>query len=164
MFDPQSVTKAIVAAWLAPVRAALADTDDSRGLIVRFPDFRPDLASAMARSLGLAFVDFRKERMARLGTGAAGLSLGELTEAALDAMEGGSGVVLHNAEALLGVHPRERRRQWFARLVSPGWIRPFVVPVTLFGDDIPANSPRVVLLEPALLPNETLLSRLAGLR
>ena len=164
MFEPNGVSRPKATHWLAPVRAALADAEDTRGLIVRFPSYRPDLVETMARSLDLVFVDFRKTCMAPLGFAAAKIPLGELSRVAIDAMERGSGVVLHNCEALLGLHAEERRAEWFARLVSPGWEKPFVAPVTLFADDLPAKSPRVVELDPDRLPAANLLSRLAGLR
>lgn len=150
--------------WLKPIRDRLAHTDDSRGVVACFPDYRPDLSHAMASGLGFVHCDFRRSVMARFGAEAAKLPLSALTDALLDGMERGDGVVLHNAEALLASHTPERRSGWLARALSAGWTKPFVVPVTLFAGELPTSHERVVRFDAADLPAQNLLAQLAGLR
>lgn len=150
--------------WLKPLREQLANPDDSRGLVACFPAYRPDLTLAMARGLGFVHLDFRKTVMAPHGVEAAKLPLCMLTDALLDGMDRGDGVVLHNAEALLACHPQERRAGWFSRILAPGWDKPFVIPVALYAAELPRDNARVVRFLDSDLPGENLLAALAGLR
>jgi len=57
------------------VAAMLAAGSGRGGCLVRFPEYRPDLAKALAHHLDLEFFDFRAEVMSRLGTSAHTLGL-----------------------------------------------------------------------------------------
>jgi hypothetical protein len=152
------------APWLKFVHEALAKVPADRCFVVVFPEYRPDLVEQMARSIKLAHVDFRRERMAPLGWNAAELPLEALDDAGLSAMSNGSGVVLQNAEALLATQPADDRRAWFARALDRSWPAQLVLPVTLFSADLPADREQVAVLPRGSLPEEKILSRLATMR
>jgi len=61
--------------WMNAVAAMLAAGSGRGGCLVRFPEYRPDLAKALAHHLDLEFFDFRAEVMSRLGTSAHTLGL-----------------------------------------------------------------------------------------
>jgi len=61
--------------WMNAVAAMLAAGSGRGGCLVRFPEYRPDLAKALAHHLDLEFFDFWAEVMSRLGTSAHTLGL-----------------------------------------------------------------------------------------
>jgi hypothetical protein len=152
------------APWQKLVRDGLAKVAADRCVVVVFPEYRPDLVEQMARVIKLVHVDFRRERMAPLGWNAAELPLDTLNDTAVSAMAGGSGVVLQNAEALLATRTAEERRGWFTRALDRSWPAQLVLPVTLFGVDLPPRDGQVVVLPRGSLPEEKILSRLATMR
>jgi len=152
------------APWLKLVHDALAKAAADRCVAVVFPEYRPDLVEQMARAIKLAHVDFRRERMAPLGWNAAELPLETLDDTAVSAMAGSSGVVLQNTEALLATRTAEERRGWFTRALDRSWPAQLILPVTLFGADLPTREGQVVVLPRGSLPEEKILSRLATMR
>lgn len=135
----------------------------SGGFLVALPQYRPTLVRAMAEALGLAYIDFRAERLTGLGPEAPRLPVAALTSAITDALtQHGRGVVLHNAEALLASKPDGERRAWLASVMSTDWKSPVVVPIALYQSDMPCVIERICHLDPGRLPEESLLMRLAS--
>lgn len=132
------------------------------GYVVTFPSYRPDLVEDLARALGCAHVDFRRERMAPLGMAAHRLAL-DAIEACADERSNGRGVVLQNAEALLAARSEDERKDWLAAFVSAPGARIVVVPLAVFGAHAPEH-PHVLRLRPDDIPAESLLMQLASMR
>jgi hypothetical protein len=147
--------------WCSPLLQAIA-TCGPGGYIVTFPAYRPDLAEELARATGFAFVDFRKDRMAPLGLQAHTLDLTAIDAHAASAANR-TGIVLHNAEALLATRAPDVRRAWLAAFVAAPRNDLAILPLALFGADI-GEHPRVVRLAPQDLPEETMLRQLASMR
>lgn len=150
--------------WLDPVQHALRTPGANGGHVVAFPIYRPDLVRQMARALGYVLVDFRVAQMLPLGWRASEMPLDSLYEAATRHAEActATGIVLHNAEALLATRAAESRRRWFAEALAWTADFPIVIPVAVFVDELPIAHPRVVEVDPACLPGQSLLMRLAG--
>lgn len=149
-----------VDAWMGEVKRAIAEAGGSGAFLVSLGAYRPDLVRALANALGYAFVDFRARHMAPLGPGAAGVTLERINEVAADAA-GRAGIVLHNVEGLLATRSAETRRAFLADLVGRTSEHAVVVPLAIFCDEAPEAGPRHVRLDPAALPDEKLLMRLA---
>lgn len=127
-----------------------------------FPAYRPDLVQVLADRLGAHLVDFRKERLAPLGWQAAALPLAALGEAAEQAMRQGRPVVLQNAESLLAVHGGAARRAALSGLLSRPWPERLILPLFLYTADLPRGFAAAHVFDPAILPEESLVLRLAG--
>src|SRR5690242_18829499 len=65
--------------WMRPVSGMIDAAGGRGGFFVALHEYRPALVQAIAGGLGLAFVDFRAERLAPLGWEAAKLPLDDLT-------------------------------------------------------------------------------------
>lgn len=147
-------------AWMAPIRAALEAGGNTGSYLVSLGAYRPDVVRMIAAEMGLAFVDFRAEHMAPLGPGAAGVPLERILEVA-DEAGAERGVLMHNVEALLAARAAERRAAWLASFIERPSARAVVVPLSIFCNEAPTASPRVVTIDPIVLPDEKLLMRLA---
>lgn len=148
--------------WTGQVADRIAANGRSGGFLVAFPQYRPVLVRILADALGLDFVDFRASRMAALGWDAAALPLSALdTAIERHCEQTGRGVLLHNAEALLATKGAHERGAWLAGFVTRDWPVPAVVPVAVYGTELPAGSRRICSLDPAVLPPESFLVRLA---
>lgn len=147
--------------WLTPVEEALAE-HGRRGLfVVLFPEYRPDLVKALAHHFDLDFFDFRAQVMATLGADAGTLDL-EALERSMISRTHQRGVALMNAEALMAVKSAAERRTWLGRALGLTLSRPAVIPLTVFADDAPVDDTRVVGLVADLLPEQSLIGRLAN--
>lgn len=148
--------------WLEDIRSWFAQWPQHSAGVIVLPSYRPDAVTALAAALGLARFDFRQEKLAPLGWKAAQVPLHALNEAALEIMEKGTGVVLHNAEALLSLHDAATRRAWFDEVLGATWPQPLLLPVCLFDGELPAMPGRVYRVAAGSLPEQSLLMRLAS--
>lgn len=130
--------------------------------IVVFPAYRPDLVEDLALTLGCAFVDFRRERLAPLGPEAHRLSLEAINACAAERAND-RGVVLQNAEALLAAKSSEDRRAWLADFTHTPRSGIVILPLAIFGEDAPQDG-RVIRLAQDGLPQESLLRQLSSIR
>jgi hypothetical protein len=149
--------------WLAAFRKWFEE-QSSRAVAVCFPTYRPDLVIALADHLGVRHLDFRKEFLAPRGWQAAALPLTALDQAIAEAVAAGKPVVLQNVESLLAVHDAAVRRATLSRLLLADWNGRVILPLVLYGADLPRQGAAVYSFAPADLPEETLLHRLAGLQ
>jgi hypothetical protein len=141
------------------------DTIAARGAgsyVVVFPAYRPDLVEDLALALGCRFVDFRKERMMPLGTGAHRLAL-EAIGACADERANATGIVMQNAEALLAARSGEERQRWLSSFVETARGGIVILPLAVFGGDAPVHE-RVLRLSQDVLPPESLLRQLSSLK
>ena len=149
--------------WMAPVERVLEAVAWRGGAIVWLPEYRPELPEAIAEHFGLAFRDFRRERMAPLGWQATRLGLADLDAFLAEAGRCGPALV-HNVEALLATRRREERVGWFTQFLARRREHAVLIPVVLFGDEVAADGRRVVRLDPAAIPPAGFLLRLASMR
>ena len=146
--------------WMLPVRDRLEQLPAGTALLVSFPVYRPDLARELAFQMGMEFYDFRLDFMSHRGQSAAQIPLAEMS-AQLERRVAEGPVVFHNAEALLACYSEEGRREWLADVLAEEWPQQLVLPLYLFGgliDAIAGAAP--VHIEPELVPEQTLVSRL----
>jgi len=149
-------------AWLKPILDLVATQGGRGGALLAFPEYRPDLAKAIAHGVGIRFYDFRAETMAEKGFQAGAMGLDELdTVLAQLAAEGGALVL--NVEALLSTKSSEERRAWMQGFLRHDWPGLLLVPLALYGQDAPVGNERVLYLEPEDLPAQGLINRLAAL-
>lgn len=147
--------------WCQNVMEA-ARTLGPGSLVVDFASYRPDLVEAMAAALGCVHVDFRREVLAPLGFAAHTLPLAAIETAAAARPEA-KGLVLQNAEALLAAKPSADRLSWLNGFLDVPRARLVVLPLALFGRELP-DHPRLVRLTAEDLPAESLLGQLASMR
>lgn len=147
--------------WCDKVIRAV-EADGPGGYAVAFPAYRPDLVSALAVALGCAHVDFRKEVLGPHGFAAHTLPLTEIEHCA-QSRAAGRGIVLANAEALLAAKPEDERCAFLAAFLTRPRRHVALLPLALYGA-LAAGHPRLVTLDEADLPAETLLSQLASMR
>ncbi len=134
--------------------------DGERCHLVLFAAYRPDLAREMATDSGQRYFDFRREVMSAHGKMAHAQPL-RLLDQALYEQSLDSGCVLMNAEALLATRPERERRAWLADVLERRYRNPLIVPLTLFGDEALAGHGRVIDLREKVMPEQSLISRLA---
>ncbi len=146
-------------AWFWPIADRLDRFDWSGGLLVKFPEYRPDLFLAAAYGLRLAHYDFRAQVMLPMGWKAHRLVLEDL-DCSLEEVSREGAVMVQNVEALLATKPLVERAMWLKQFLEHDWSHAVVVPLVLNGDLTPPGHPRVVTLDPDSLPEQTLLSRL----
>ena len=144
--------------WMTPAVDMIASRDGKGGFILTFPEYRPDLAKALAQRLGLAYHDLRAEDLKRHGTAAGTLSLDWLDEVLSGVAQSG-GAVVFNVESLLATKPPAERAAWLAAFAGAYWPVPLVVPVTLFADEMDPMSEGVYCFDAAVLPPQTMISR-----
>lgn len=158
------MARAPFAAWLQQVLSWRDALPASCACAVVFPGYRPDLVSTLAAALEARFVDFRKSKMAPLGWQAANLTTDVLSASAREEMAFGRDVVLHNAEALLSLVPREEREAWFEITAREAWPHRLILPLTLYAHDLPPSMlDRVTELQVADLPSDGVLQRVGSL-
>ena len=149
--------------WMAPLTDAIAHSGGRGGFIVAIPEYRPSLIRLLANRQGLYYCDFRAERMAALGWEASKLPLSALDDTIAETIpKSGKGIILQNAEALLAAKPAAERRAWLESFTQTNWTGTVVVPVSVFTSDLPEENGRVVTLDMALLPAESMLIRPAS--
>jgi len=147
--------------WLKPVDAALAERGGVGLFVVLFPAYRPDLVKALAHHLDLDFFDFRAQVMAKLGADAGTLDLDALERSIVGRTQQ-RGVALMNAEALMAVKPAPERKRWLRKVLGLALPCPAVIPLAIFADDAPIDDSRVVDLAAEVLPDQSLIGRLAN--
>ncbi len=128
------------------------------GFLLSFPEYRPDLAHALAGELGFGFFDFRAEVLARLGWDAHTLALDDLNDV-LRRHSTETGVVAFNVEALLAIKDEQARRRWLNGFVNDDWPNPVLVPLTLYSSEAPRH-PRHYEFDSDDLPNQSFVNRL----
>ncbi len=152
-----------MADWLAPMDRALAEGGGCGGYLLSMPDYRPELLSEAAERYGLPCRDFRRERLMPRGRKAAAMPLAEIEEFIAEAAAA-SGAVIHNAEALLATKSTAERRRWFRLFLARERPTAVIVPIVLFGEELPSDPVRVVRIASGTLPPDTLLMRLVSMR
>lgn len=148
-------------AWLKSI-LDLVSTQGGRGAaLLAFPEYRPDLAKAIAHEVGIRFYDFRAEAMAQMGSRAGAMGLDELDAVLADLAAQGGALVL-NAEALLSTKSSEERGAWMQGFLRSDWPGLLLVPLALYGHEAQVANGRVLCLEPEDLPAQGLINRLAN--
>lgn len=136
-----------------------ATTLGQGGMLLGFPEYRPDLAKLVAHRLQLTFYDYRSEVMAAYGPDAASIELDSLDQT-LGELAAGGGAVVFNVEALLATKSPEQREAWLTGLLRADWPHPMVIPLTLFTAEAGGLSQRILNFAPEDLPEQGLVSRL----
>ncbi len=149
--------------WLARFMDWLAARPTGQAVAVCFPSYRPDLVTDLAMATGLKLLDFRQSVMRPMGWNAGQLPLSSLNETVNAIHAAGQGVVLHNAEALLAVNDAGSRRRWLAEAMDHAWPQRLILPMALFGHELPDKPAAIHTLAAAELPAESLLTRLGSL-
>ena len=144
--------------WLSPIERAVNESGGSGGILLVFPEYRPDLVKAVAHRLELRYYDYREEQLRPLGPDAYRVGLDDLDGLLSELGETG-GAVVFNVEALLATKDEAERARWLTGFLSTDWPAVLVVPLTLF--EPPAHSVgRVLNLDAQDLPEPSLLGRL----
>ena len=152
--------------WLSTIKTVFEKHQGQGAVQVLFPEYRPDLAHAVANYLGLGFYDYRKEKMLSEGWNAGNITLEEMTQTLMNEMAGLSenGLLAYNIEALLATKPEEQRQQWLAGCLDQNkidWPKAIVLPLSIYQSDTVAGHPRVCNLQFDEFPKESFLIRLA---
>jgi len=105
-------------AWLQPILDLVATQGGRGGTLLAFPEYRPDLAKAIAHAVGIRFYDFRAETMAQKGFQAGAMGLDELDAVLADLAAEGGALVL-NVEALVEHQIERGARGMDAGVPSP---------------------------------------------
>jgi hypothetical protein len=148
-------------AWLKPILDLVSTQGGRGGALLAFPEYRPDLAKAIAHEVGIRFYDFRAETMAPKGFQAGAMGLDELDAVLADLPAQGGALVL-NAEALSSTKSSEERRAWMRGFLRRDWPGLLLVPLALYGHEAPVADGRVLCLEPEDLPAQGLINRFAN--
>jgi hypothetical protein len=148
-------------AWLQPILDLVSTLGGRGGTVLAFPEYRPDLAKAIAHAVGIRFYDFRAETMAQKGFQAGAMGLDEIDAVLADLAAEGGALVL-NVEALLSTKSSEGRGAWMQGFLRHDWPGLLLVPLALYGHEAPVGNERVLYLEPEDLPAQGLINRFAN--
>ncbi|HIP52951.1 MAG TPA: hypothetical protein EYH03_02940 [Chromatiales bacterium] len=127
--------------------------------LVLMPEYRPDISKAFAQRLGLEMFDYRAEVMAPYGMEAHKIPLADLTDR-LQQETAHTGILAHNVEALLATKPETERRKWLSDCLLADWPQPLLLVLSIFPDDAPTESGRVLDLRDLDFEDQSLISRL----
>lgn len=144
--------------WVDPFKKMI-NTSGNGAYVVNFPEYRPDLFRFMARSLGLMFFDFRTEVMSPFGWDAHRLTINELDERLLQEVNKRE-LMICNVESLLATKETDIRVNWLTSYLSRQWPKTIVLPLCLYGHEVPESSPNVYSFENADLPEQSFVNRL----
>ena len=147
--------------WINEIAGMLATGDGHGGYLVKFPEYRPDLAKALAHHLNLDFFDFRTDVMSRLGFAAHTLEL-EAMGRSLESRAVHRGILAFNLEALLVTKTEPARQAWFREFVGGSYANPVVVPLALFCPEVETPFPNTVAIQFEDLPEQSIIGRLAN--
>lgn len=147
------------AEWVKPIAGMVERRGYRGGLLVIFPDYRPDLFTALAHGLGLSLFDYRDEVMSSLGWGADRLGLEEL-DATLHNRATEGGTLVHNVEALLSTKSADETRRWMRRFLDTDWLNTLLVPIVVNADQVPEAHPGVYRIRAESLEEQPFLNRL----
>ncbi len=146
--------------WLRIIKEHFERHGTKGAFQILFPEYRPDLARALAHYLEIEFYDYRKSSMLSRGWDAGKISLEEMTRTLLQESEK-SDLVIHNIEALLGTKEEAERKQWLTDFFSIKWPNTIILPLAIFQSDTPEGHPRVCDIELVQLPRQSFLMQLA---
>ena len=147
--------------WMIRFSGLLAAGDGYGGYLVNLPEYRPDLAKALAHHLDFDFFDFRADVMSRLGFSAHTLEL-EAMGRSLESRAVHRGVLAFNLEALLGTKERSARQAWLSGFVRGRYAHPVVAPLALFCSDVDPSLPNTITIDPEELPKQSIINRLVN--
>jgi len=145
--------------WLAQMSEFVASMGARGGALLVLPEYRPDLAKAVAHRLTLRFYDFRAEDMVPKGAQASAVGLDALN-AVLTQLSVDGGAVVFNVEALLATKTSEQRRAWIEGFVRTDWSGLLLVPMTLFAQEAAVVTDRALHLQAEDLPTQGIISRM----
>ena len=148
-------------AWLKPILDLVSTQGGRGGALLAFPEYRPDLAKAIAHGVGIRFYDFRAETMAEKGFQAGAMGLDEI-DAVFAQLAAEGGALVLNVEALLSTKSSEERRAWMQGFLRGDWPELLLVPLALYGHEAQVVDGRVLRLAPEDLPAQGLINRLAN--
>ncbi len=147
--------------WMNEFADLLAAGDGHGGYLLKLPEYRPDLAKALAHHLTFDFFDFREEVMSRLGFSAHTLEL-EAMGRSLESRAIHRGVVAFNLEALLATKDQLARHAWFSGFVRGNYANPVITPLALFCSDLDPALPNTITVGLEDLPEQSIISRLVN--
>lgn len=145
--------------WLDQVSDFVRSMGARGGALLVLPEYRPDLAKAVAHRLELDFYDFRAEDMVPKGTQAAAIDLDALNSVLLQRSVDG-GALVFNVESLLTTKTSEQRRAWIEGFVRTDWPGLLLVPMTLFAQEAAMATDRALHLQAEDLPAQGIVSRM----
>lgn len=145
--------------WSDTIAGFAARLGGRGGLIISFPEYRPDLAKAVANRLSLDFFDYRADEMSQHGAEAGKIPLQSL-DASLQSRASQRGILAFNVEALLATKDEETRKRWIEQFVHTDWPNLIVLPIAIFNDDALESSERLIILNADELPEQGVISRL----
>ncbi|MCG7970363.1 MAG: hypothetical protein JBO36_06855 [Candidatus Thiodiazotropha taylori] len=146
--------------WIKIIAKQLAKKKEWSGLIVAFPEYRPDLLKTLANELNYSFYDYREAEMAPLGMKAAELTLAELDRTLYKTIQAGP-TVLHNIESLLLSKQNQSVITWLTEFSTKPWGHNVVLPVVILADVALNLQPDAVVdLTQTTFPEQSLISRL----
>ncbi len=145
--------------WLERVTDFIASAGHGGGLLLAFPEYRPDLATAAAQHLGLRFFDFRAEEMSKLGKQAGSMGLDAFDDK-ITLLTHDGGLLVFNVDAILASKESAERAAWLQRVVRTNWPNPLVVPLTLFASEASELTSRIICFAAEELPEQGIVNRL----
>lgn len=146
-------------AWLQQAEQHFSHQGRQGGMVILFPQYRPEWAEALAHHFDLAFFDYRARIMLPMGWEAAQIPLEDML-ATLKIMAERSGLVAYNVEALLATKTDQQRQTWLQAFLNEAWPHPVLLPLSIYQADAPADHPRVCDLQQADFPEASLLLQL----
>ncbi len=146
--------------WQQQIDQMISACDAPRGLVALMPEYRPDIARAIAHHIGCQFKDFRQEVMREKQRLAHTTSLEELSDFIV-AHADQQPLLVFNAEALLATKAVGERRAWLREFLQTPRNHWVVLPIAIFIQDVPIQPRGVVDLQACEFHDQSLINRLA---
>lgn len=146
--------------WLGLIKNVYEQHHAKGPYQILFPEYRPDLSRALADFLELNFFDYRESAMLSEGWNAGNINLDSMTKTLMNESRK-SGLVVHNAEALLCTKSQHERRQWLAEFFSIDWPNVIILPLAIYQADTLEEHSRICDIELIQFPRQSFLMQLA---
>ena len=146
--------------WIQPIDDMIRGHESRGGFIVVFPEYRPDQCLALAHALDLQCFDYRQQVMSTRGWETDRLGLADLN-VTLEELARTQGSLVNNVEALLATKEIDAGAQWLQQFLAKPWIRPLLIPIVIYTQELPAGDTRVHTIGDDELPEQSFLNRLA---
>lgn len=146
--------------WKPKIETFLKSHPEKRGVVLLLPEYRPDIARAIAFEFKYVFADFRQDVMAAKGLQAHETTIHELTSY-LNSKAQTHPLLAFNIEALLATKSGQNRSAWFESFLEQNWEQRILLPLVIFHADVSRYPEATIDLSDQQFADQKLINRLA---
>ncbi|MGV6817119.1 MAG: hypothetical protein ACWA44_07585 [Thiotrichales bacterium] len=146
--------------WKGKIETFLKNHPENQGVALFLPEYRPDIARAIAFEFNYVFADFRQEVMAAKGLQAHETTINELTSYLIRKVQAHP-VLAFNIEALLATKSDYDRGAWLESFLQQDWKHRILLPLVIFHGEVARYPGATIDLTDQQFADQKLINRLA---